>query len=143
MHSYFLFKSNEIMFLFVKSLFETIKSYETYQEDAILNSLLYKAASSVFTTDILQKKLVFTSGLVTVHFDSNLAAEQQAKKKTMSLVGSQSSRLINSLRLKIKIVWPLNIIITKNDLETYNRIFLYIIQIKQVKYDLDSLDLKG
>ncbi len=141
MHSFFLFKSNETMFLFAKDLFETIKSYETYQEDAILNNLLYKAASSVFTTDVLQKKLVFDSKLVTVHYDQPSELQQKLKSLSSSST-STSSRLINSIRLRIKIMWPLNVIITKSDLETYNRIFCYILQIKQVKYDLDSLDLR-
>jgi hypothetical protein len=138
MHSYFLFKSNETMFLFAKDLFETIKSYEVYQEDAILNNILYRAASSVFTTDVLQKKLVFNSKLVTVHYDH--PTETQQKLRAASSLAS--SRLINSIRLRIKILWPLNVIITKSDLETYNKVFCYILQIKQVKYDLDSLNLK-
>jgi hypothetical protein len=141
LHSYFLFKSNEIIFLFCKDLFETIKSYETYQEDAILNNLFYKSASSVFTTDILQKKLVFNSNLVTLQYDTSVNSMQESKQ--FEYLDSNSSRLINFIKLKIKILWPLNIIITKTDLETYNRIFLYIMQIKQVKYDLDSLNIKG
>lgn len=135
LHSFTLFKSNEIMFVFCKNLFETIKDYETYQEDAILNNLFYKSASSVFTTDILQKKSKYHTNLVTLHFDSSKAGSNP--------VAVNSSRLVNSIWIKIKIIWPLNIIITKADMNIYNQMFLYILQIKQVKYDLDSLDLKG
>ena len=42
----------------------------------------------------------------------------------------------------MNVKWPLNIIIKPNDLDTYNMIFLFIMQLKQAKYELDSLDLK-
>ncbi len=56
---------------------------------------------------------------------------------------SSSSRLISKISLKMKVKWPLNIIIKPGDLDAYNKIFLFIMQIKQAKYELDSLDLKG
>jgi hypothetical protein len=125
------------MFVFSKQLFDTVKTYEVYQEDAILNQMFYKAASSVFTTDALQKKLVFNSNLVTVHYE-----QPPQSVATNNAATANSSRLLNSVRLRVKILWPLNVIITKNDLDAYNRIFGHIMQIKQVKYDLDSLDLR-
>ncbi len=135
LHSYFLFKSNEIIFLFSKNLFDTIKSYETYQEEAILNKIFYDSANSIFTTVTLMKNAAFNSNLIKIGYD-----EENAKKQ--SEIVSQSSRLINSVRLKIKIQWPLNILIKDIDIEAYNRVFLFNMQLKQVKYDLDSLFVK-
>lgn len=59
LQSYYLFKSNEIMFLFSKSLFDLVKRLEVYQDDAILNSLLFHSANTVFTTDFLAKNTAF------------------------------------------------------------------------------------
>ena len=134
MHSYFLFKSNEIMFLFSKSLFDLLKLYEFYQEDAILNNLFYKSASSVFTTTALIKKFPFNANSVVVQYGDKAAASNAS--------ATNASRLINKVSLKMNVKWPLNIIIKPNDLDTYNMIFLFIMQLKQAKYELDSLDLK-
>lgn len=59
LQSYYLFKGNEIMFLFSKSLFDLVKRLEVYQDDAILNSLLFHSVNTVFTTDLLAKNTVF------------------------------------------------------------------------------------
>lgn len=53
------------------------------------------------------------------------------------------SRLIGGIRLKVKINWPLNIVISEANLDLYNRLFVFMLQLKQVKYDLDSLRLQG
>jgi hypothetical protein len=132
-HSYFLFKSNEIMFLFSKKLFDSIKIYELYQEDAILNNLFYSSANSVFTTTTLIQNSPFNHNSVTFHYE----------KSANNTQSNNSSRLINRVSLKMNVKWPLNQIIRPNQLNEYNKIFLFILQIKQIKYDLDSLDLKG
>lgn len=129
-HSYYLFISNEVIFLFSKKLFELVKSYETYQEDAVLNNLFYNSASSVFTTDL---QVNFNFNLVSLHYDTQMMISNEQ-------TGLNNSRLINSIRIKMKILWPLNIIISQTDLDTYNRIFLFLLQIKQVKYELERLD---
>jgi len=54
-----------------------------------------------------------------------------------------SSRLIRSIMISIKITWPLNMIIRRTDFDRYNQFFILLMQMKQVKYDLNSLDLKG
>ena len=139
LHSHYLFKSSEIMFVFSKNLFDSIKSYETYHEDAILNKLFYEATGSVFTTTAQMQSNPFSANLVKFHYEqaqSTLVAHDQN-----NIV--ESSRLIRSLSISIKIEWPLNMIIKRADIESYNRIFLFILQMKQVKYDLNSLDLKG
>jgi hypothetical protein len=146
LQSYFLFKSNEIMFLFSKSLFEMIKQYETYQDDAILNKLLYKSTNAVFTTDVLAKSTVFSSNLVTVHYDSEnrgLMVNQINQALTESNNKAANSRLICGIRVKVNVIWPLNIVIRQANLDTYNRVFSFMMQLKQIKYDLDNLSLKG
>ena len=136
LHSYYLFKSNEIMFVFSKRLFDTIISYETYQEDAILNNLFYNSSTSVFTTTALMQKNPFSSNIVTLHYDKQAESSQQ-------VTSNASSRLISLVKLRVKVAWPLNITIKNSNIDSYNRIFAFILQLKQVKYDLDSLDLKG
>jgi gamma-tubulin complex component 5 len=133
LQSYYFFKSNEIMFLFGKSLFSLIKSNESYQEDAVLNSLFYSSSHSVFTTTALILKSPFSSNLVTFNYDDD---------KTNITPINDKKRQIHSIKLKIKVIWPLNIIVQPHNLEAYNKIFLFIMQIKQAKYEICSLDLK-
>lgn len=133
LQSYYFFKSNEIMFLFGKSLFSLIKSNESYQEDAVLNSLFYSSSHSVFTTTALILKSPFSSNLVTFNYDDD---------KTNTTPINDKKRQIHSIKLKIKVIWPLNIIVQPHNLEAYNKIFLFIMQIKQAKYEICSLDLK-
>lgn len=59
LQAYYLFKGNEIMFLFSKSLFDLVKRLESYQDDGILNKLLFHSVNTVFTTDSLAKNTVF------------------------------------------------------------------------------------
>ena len=133
LQSYYFFKSNEIMFLFGKSLFSLIKSNESYQEDAFLNSLFYSSSHSVFTSTALILKSPFSSNLVTFNYDDD---------KTNITPINDKKRQIHSIKLKIKVIWPLNIIVQPHNLEAYNKIFLFIMQIKQAKYEICSLDLK-
>ncbi len=128
LQSYYMFKSNEIMFLFSKRLFTAIKSKEAYQEDALLNSLFYKSSHSVFTTTDQIIKSMFSSNLVTFHCEAKSSPED-------------SIRQIRSIELKVKLVWPLNIIVQARNFEVYNKIFIFLMQIKQAKFELDSLDL--
>ena len=134
MHSYYLYKSNEIMFIFSKKLFDLIKNYELYQEDAILNNLFFNSANSLFTTSTLIQKSPFKASCVTLYYDDT---------KPSVVNSNMSSRLISKIGINMNVKWPLNIIVKPSDLTSYNRIFLFILQIKQAKYDLDSLNLKG
>jgi hypothetical protein len=139
LHSYYLFRSNEIMFIFAKKLFDLIKSYETYQDEAILNNLFYHSSYSVFTTAILTQNSAFNFNLIKISY-----CQQEKQTSTSGNMGMfESSRLVDSIQLKINITWPLNIILKQSDLDTYNKIFIFLLQIKQVKYDLDSLHIKG
>lgn len=130
LQSYYLFKSNEIMFIFSKKLFSTIKQKEQYREDAILNSLFYHSSHSVFTTTELMLKSCFNSNLVSVHYE-----------KSIDELNNQ--RQVNGLKLNIQVIWPLNIIVQAQNFDTYNTIFIFLLKIKQAKFELDSLDLKG
>lgn len=140
-HSYYLYKSNETMFIFSKKLFDLIKNYELYQEDAILNNLFYNSANSVFTFSTLVPKTPFNSNSVTFCYDETKAILGQQQPATVN--ANLSSRLISKVGINLNVKWPLNIIIKPSDLASYNRIFLFFLQIKQAKYDLDSLNLKG
>ena len=124
------------MFIFGKRLFSLVKSKESFQEDAILNSLLYSSSHSVFTTTEMIKKSSFSSNLVTVHY------EKETNPAKIDLI-DPSNRQVHSIKLNVKVIWPLNIIIQPHNFEAYNKIFIFIMQIKQAKYELDSLDLKG
>lgn len=135
MHSFYLHKSNEIMFIFSKKLFDTIQNYELYQEDAILNNLFYNSANSVFTTSSLFNKYQIDSNCISLHYENSKIIENQSL--------NMPSRLVNKISLRMNIKWPFNIILKKSDLESYDRLFLFIMQIKQAKHDIDNLCLKG
>lgn len=53
------------------------------------------------------------------------------------------TRLIGGIRVRVKINWPLNVVISQPNLDVYNRLFVFMMQLKQAKYDLDSLRLQG
>jgi hypothetical protein len=142
LYAHYFFKSSEIMFVFSKKLFDCINSYESYHEDAILNKLFKESTSSVFTST---GNNLFDSSLVKfkyddAHNDVNMLTDNQVNKADGFI---DSSRLIRSIFISIKITWPLNMIIKKSDFEKYNQFFRLLLQMKQVKYDLNSLDLKG
>jgi len=136
-HSYYLYKSNEIMFVFSKKLFEIIKDYELYQESAILNSIFFNSANSVFATTSLMENFPFGFSSITMRYDELAATSVGALSSNMS------SRLISKVGMDVDVKWPLNIILKPQDLIAYNRIFLFILQIKQAKFDLDNLNLFG
>ena len=80
--------------------------------------------------------------MVTVHYDRSMDEKhQEYMHKIRNLDGI--SRLIGGLRVKVKICWPLNIVISQPNLDVYNRLFVFMMQLKQAKYDLDSLRLQG
>ena len=126
-HSYYLFLSNEIIYLFSEKLFNMVKKYETYQDDVVLNSVFYNAANSIFENDADN---YFNFNYVSFHYE---AVDN----------GSSSSKLINSVRLSIRMKWPLNIIVTQEDFAVYNQIFGFLLKIKQVKNDLERLEKTG
>ncbi len=136
-HSYYLYKSNEVMFVFSKKLFEIIKNYELYQESAILNSIFFNSANSASITSGLCEKSPFSFSSITMRYDESSVAS------TGSLLTNVSSRLISRVGMDVEVKWPLNIILKPQDLVSYNRIFLFILQIKQAKFDLDNLYLFG
>ena len=135
MHSFYLHKSNEIMFIFGNKLFDAIKNYELYQEDAILNNFFYNSANSVFTTNDSFNKSQFDSNSITLHYDNSKVIENQSL--------NLSSRLVLGISIRMNIKWPFNIIIKNSDVNSYNRLFLFIMQIKQTKHEIDNLSLKG
>jgi hypothetical protein len=143
LHSYYLFKSNEIVFLFAKSLFDMIKNKETFKDDAVLNSLLHSSSSSVFTTSAQMQQTIFDIRLITVRYEANAEENASSSNSNASKPDNNENQLIDSIRLDAKLIWPFNIIIKQSDLCIYNRLFLFIIQIKQIKYELDNLDLNG
>lgn len=134
MHSFYLHKSNEIMFIFGNKLFDAIKNYELYQEDAILNNFFYNSANSVFTTNDSFNKSQFDSNSITLHYDNSKVIENQSL--------NLSSRLVLGISIRMNIKWPFNIIIKNSDVNSYNRLFLFIMQIKQTKHEIDNLSLK-
>lgn len=144
LQSFFLFKSNEVMFLFSKNLFDLVKRLETYQDDAILNSLLFHSMNTVTTTDAQAKKSAFSdaSRLVSMHYDLAMDEKHRANMNKICDIDGMT-RLIGAIQLKLKVSWPLNIVISQSNLDSYNRVFLFMMQLKQVKYDLDSLRLQG
>lgn len=126
-HSYYLFLSNEIIYLFSEKLFNMVKKYETYQDDVVLSSVFYNAANSIFENDADNH---FNFGCVSFHYE---AMDSDAS----------SSKLIKSVRLNIRVKWPLNIVVTQQDFAVYNQIFGFLLKIKQVKNDLERLEKTG
>ena len=139
-HAHFLFKSSEVMFLFGKRLFDAISAGEPYQEDAILNSMFYQAASSVFTTAALSKRAAFTSSMITLRYEASAASSSQSHSRATAEI---SSRLAHSVAMGVQLKWPLSTVIKEASILQYSHIFAFILRMKQVKYDMDSLDLRG
>lgn len=78
---------------------------------------------------------------MTVHYDRIMDEKHQANMHKISNIDG-ITRLIGAIRLKVNVRWPLNIVISQPNLDAYNRLFLFMMQLKQVKYDLDSLRLQ-
>ena len=147
LHSYALFKTNELMFLFSKNIFELIKEYETYQDEMILNKIFYKISSN-YNNSINNKinKLLNSQKLLKIIYENDDDISQIIKKNTLSkqCAGVNiSTRLISGIKLKFFLNWPYNLIVKESDIDIYNKFFILILQMKQVKYDLDGLDFKG
>jgi hypothetical protein len=138
LHSFYLFKSNEVMFLFSKSLADLVKSNDVFEDDLILNKLFYRSieAQSSYTT--IDKNFNIHK-LFQVKYDKECARNMFMPTKSLESV----NRLINGVSLKFSLKWPINFIIQIDDLNVYNRLFNAILQIKQVKYNLDGLEFKG
>ena len=142
LHSYSLFKTNEHMFLFSKNLFELIKFYETYQDEMVLNKILYHSSSNLFTAS---KETMNYQKLFKIVYENNpnvcqiINKNSPARQRGVNI----STRLVSGIKLKFYLNWPFNLIIKEADIEVYNKFFILILQMKQVKYDLDSLDFKG
>ena len=79
-------------------------------------------------------KSIFSSNLVTFHCEAN-------KSSAAAVAADDSIRQIRSIELRVKTVWPLNIIVQARNFEVYNKIFILLMQIKQAKFELDSLHL--
>jgi hypothetical protein len=141
-HSFFLFKSSEIMFIFSCNLFDIIKNYEIYQDNIVLNKLMAKAMTSVYV-NTSSNLIHCNTNNTNQSFSNNLIKIHYAEPAVNDGSTIISSRLINTLKLKIKLLWPFNIIIKQQDIEIYNKAFLLIMQTKQVKYDLDNLQING
>ena len=148
LHSYALFKTNELMFLFSKNLFELIKIYESYQDEIILNKILYHSSSSLNTVTVnsssIMNKLMNYQKLFKIVYENDAKVCQIINQKSPSKqrVGI-STRLVSGIKLKFYLNWPYNLIVKEEDVEIYNKFFILILQMKQTKYDLDSLDFKG
>ncbi|RNA24909.1 gamma-tubulin complex component [Brachionus plicatilis] len=123
-HSYYFFLSNEIIYLFSEKLFNMVKKYETYQDDVVLNSVFYNAANSVFENDADN---YFNFNFVSFHYEA-------------PDTGAQNCKLVTSVRLNVRVDWPLNIIVTQEDFTVYNQVFAFLVKIKQVKNDLERLE---
>jgi hypothetical protein len=148
LHSYTLFKTNELMFLFSKNLFELIKKYETYQDEMILNKIFYNISSNYYSVINNNKinKLLNSQKLFKIVYENDGDISQIINKKSPAKQCGGiniSTRLISGIKLKFFLNWPYNLIIKESDIDVYNKYFILILQMKQVKYDLDSLDFKG
>lgn len=79
---------------------------------------------------------------MTIHYDRSMDEKHQALMHKIRNVDGMT-RLIGGIRVRVKINWPLNVVISQPNLDTYNRLFVFMMQLKQAKYDLDSLRLQG
>lgn len=134
-HAYYFFKSNETMFVFSKNLFELIKTYETYQEDIVLNNLFYK--SFVQLNPSLSGISNEMRNLFTFNYESNGPMVNTSPTKRRPTL---STRLVNGITIKFSLGWPFNLVMNESQFDTYNEFFILMLQLKQVKYDLESCD---
>ncbi|XP_073508207.1 gamma-tubulin complex component 6 isoform X2 [Phyllobates terribilis] len=103
-------------------LFEKLVSGQTLRElftPLVLNSILNKA---------LQYSL---------HGDSHLASNLSfALKYTPEVLAPTAPDALSCLELRYKVDWPLNIVITDNCINKYNKIFSFLLQLKHMVWTL-------
>jgi hypothetical protein len=138
LNSFFLFKSNEVMFLFSKTLTDMVKVYDTFQDDLILNKLFYRCIQAQSSYTAIDNKLNIQQ-LFYFKYSKDSTTNTFISTKDASLL----NRLITGISLKFILKWPFNFVLQNDDLDVYNRFFNAILQIKQVKYNLDGLEFKG
>jgi hypothetical protein len=132
-HAYYFFKSNETMFVFSKNLFELIKNYETYQEDIILNNLFVKSFTQLNPSlsgipNEMRKMFTFT------YESTGPLVNTSPTKRRQTL----STRLVNGIKIKFSLKWPFNLVMNESQFDVYNEFYILFLQLKQVKYDLES-----
>ncbi|BFZ21291.1 hypothetical protein BsWGS_24330 [Bradybaena similaris] len=119
MQRYYLMSSGEVLYDFYAPIFQRIMNREFLRSNSILELYLHEAVEPRFPQDL--SKLT-----VTVSSDSN-----QKEKRPINQT--------DCIRLKYKVPWPVDVVISGKCQELYNDIFTFLLQIKRAKYSVDQL----
>jgi len=102
------------------------------RSDYSLDSLML----TLFLHDCLGRRLSCNEFIYRFKVDMNdeLMDELQTK--------NQLHQIIDSLNLKYVVEWPLNIVIHQTALQKYNKIFIFLVKVKQVMWNLQRMQVR-
>lgn len=70
--------------------------------------------------------------------NSNSSYKDTTVPKTLATVTGVEAQLCDCLCLDAQLPWPLGVLIKQEDLDSYNRLFRLLLQVKRVQLDLEG-----
>ncbi|XP_013775974.1 gamma-tubulin complex component 6-like isoform X2 [Limulus polyphemus] len=132
----------------VKEHFSTLRNFFFFQDGEFgeaLSHLLFEKVSVCRAPAELLNPVTLNSILAyalssTIHGDSVFADNLSfAVKFVPSAFPQSAASVLNCLELRYKVDWPLNIVITEEDLDQYNRVLGLLLQMKRVLWTLTDV----
>ncbi|XP_070611488.1 gamma-tubulin complex component 6 [Erythrolamprus reginae] len=132
----------------VEKHFEALRHFLLMEDGEFaqsLSDLLFEKLGSGQTPGELLNPLVLNSILnkalqYSLHGDSHLASNLSfALKYLPDMFKPNAPDALNCLDLRYKVDWPLNIVITENCMNKYNKIFSFLLQLKHMVWTLKDV----
>jgi gamma-tubulin complex component 5 len=120
--SIFLMGAGDVMTLFSSELFKSIQMKKAWYMSSFLNGVMLESLQSHHSEvdDLIQVSV------------GQIPSEL-----------NHTVELVSVIHLDYKIPWPLDMIITQEDLYTYNKVFHFLMQLKWARWVLQQCHLKG
>ncbi|KAL8221149.1 UNVERIFIED_CONTAM: Gamma-tubulin complex component 6 [Gekko kuhli] len=132
----------------VEKHFEALRHFLLMEDGEFaqsLSDLLFEKLGSGQTPGELLNPLVLNSILnkalqYSLHGDTHLASNLSfALKYLPEMFKPNAPDVLNCLELRYKVDWPLNIVITENCMNKYNKIFSFLLQLKHMVWTLKDV----
>ncbi|XP_077194421.1 gamma-tubulin complex component 6 isoform X2 [Paroedura picta] len=132
----------------VEKHFEALRHFLLMEDGEFaqsLSDLLFEKLGSGQTPGELLNPLVLNSILnkalqYSLHGDTHLASNLSfALKYLPEMFKPNAPDALNCLELRYKVDWPLNIVITENCMNKYNKIFSFLLQLKHMVWTLKDV----
>uniref|UniRef100_A0A8D2LN33 Gamma-tubulin complex component 6 n=1 Tax=Varanus komodoensis TaxID=61221 RepID=A0A8D2LN33_VARKO len=132
----------------VEKHFEALRHFLLMEDGEFaqsLSDLLFEKLGSGQTPGELLNPLVLNSILnkalqYSLHGDTHLASNLSfALKYLPDIFKPNAPDALNCLELRYKVDWPLNIVITENCMNKYNKIFSFLLQLKHMVWTLKDV----